>query len=197
MQTHDKHNISTIEQLRAVLPGLLDRVNSDRALALAAAANPLLFLKEMGYSLSREVTSEIEERGRFSKSQIVQRRKAIARINRIAKEEADLSSSTTMVALFVKLGLDNVRPDMEGSPGTPGVLSFSEAMLSRNRSRHPLYGALLDLRKIEASSRRFAPDAAYADIRSGKVRIPGLALKARLSPKPKGGRSTRSTNRDA
>ena len=197
MQARDKRSISNIEQLRAALPELLAGLNSDRTLALAAAANPLLFLKEMGYLLSREVASEIEERSRFSKSQIVQRRKAIARIDRIAKEEADLSSPATLIALFAKLGLDNVRPDKEGSPGTPGVLSFSEAMLSRNRSRHPLYGALLDLRKIEASARRFAPDRAYEDIRSGKVKIPGLTLKARLSPKPKGGRSTRSANRDA
>lgn len=197
MQAQDKKNINSIEQLRAVLPELLDRVNSDRVLALAAAANPLLFLREMGYSLSREVAAEIEERSRFSKSQIVQRRKVTARIDKIVNDKADLSSTESVRALVTKLGLRDLRPDVDARPGASGVLYFSEAVLSKNRSRHPLYGALLDFRRIEAASRRFAPDTAYQAIRSGKINPLGLRLKARLSPKPKGGRSMRSTNRDA
>jgi hypothetical protein len=164
---------------------------------LAAAANPLLFLKEAGYSLSNKVAEEIEERSRFSKAQIAQRRKATARIDKIVRGKADLSSVESVRALFTKLGLRAPHPDADAPSGASGVLHFSEAMLTKNKGRHPLYGALLDLRRVEAASRRFAPEAAYQAIRSGKIRPLGLRLKARLSPKPKGGRSTRSTRRHA
>jgi hypothetical protein len=192
MQTDSKKKIESIDQLRADLPKIFDRFNSNPELAIAAAVNPLLFLDEIGYSLGADVSTEIEELSRFSKEQIARRRKALARIDKIAKVRADLSSAEAIVRLFAKLGMDDIRPDLGAERGrTSGVLDFSEAFLAENRARHPLFGALLDFRKIEADSRQFASEAIYRKVRSGKLPVPGLRLKARLTSKPKSGRSAR------
>ncbi|MBR0696740.1 hypothetical protein [Bradyrhizobium lablabi] len=198
MQNGLRKKIDSIDQLEADLPSILERIHTDPELAIAAAVNPLLFLDEIGYSLSAKVSAEIEERSRFSRRQIARRHKAIAKIDEITKERADLSSPEAIVEIFAKLGLDDVRPDLGQTGGrASGVLDFSEDFLAENRTRHPLFGALLELRRIEANSRLFASDAIYRKIRSRRLAIPGLRLKARLSQKPKSSHSGRSGDRDA
>jgi hypothetical protein len=197
MQTERKKTVASIDQLTPDLPLILERVNSDPLLALAAAVNPLLFLDEMGYALEPNVAAEIEERSRFSTGQIARRRKAIARINEIAKGTADLSSAAAINGILARLGVGGVEPDVTARPGAPGILNFSEELLKKNWDRHPVFDPLLDLRRIEASGRSFAPERAYRDIRSGKVALPGLKLKARLSRKPKKRRPSRGRDRDA
>jgi hypothetical protein len=197
MQTEGKQPVDSIDELTPDLPQLLERVNSDPRLALAAAVNPLLFLDEMGYALGPNVAAEIEERSRFSKTQIARRRKAIAQINKIAEETADLSSATGINEILARLGVEGLVPDVTAPPGAPGILNFSEELLKKNWDRHPVFNPLLDLRRVEASGRSFAPERAYRDVRSGKVALPGWKLKARLSPKPKERRPTRGRDRDA
>src|ERR1044072_2584750 len=182
MQSDAKKQIDSIEQLKPDLPRILEKINNARELAMGAALNPLLFLEEIGYSLSPEVSADIEERSRFSKEQIARRQKVTARIGRIVKERADLSSSEAIVRMFVKLGLDDVRPDLGAQGGrASGVLDFSESLLADNLTRHPLFGALLDLRRIEADGRQFASEAIYRKARLGKLALPRLTLRVRLS----------------
>ena len=63
--------IDTLEDLQYLGPELLKRINADQGLAVAAAANPILALSELGYELAPAVRQDLEERSRFSKRQIV------------------------------------------------------------------------------------------------------------------------------
>lgn len=198
MRQQQKKIITDIGQIQSDLPEILERANSDPSLGLGAAVNPLLVLEDMGYALSPEVAAEIEERSRFSTSQIARRRKAIARIREILKEEPDLSSAASIGEILEKVGSGRVRPDTRPVPqGSSGILSFSEESLRERRGEHPIFGALLDLRILESSSRRFAPRQAYEDVRAGKVKALGLRVRFRLSPKAQKRGSPRPDHGDA
>lgn len=176
-----KTPIDSIEILRAHLPDILAAANSNEKLALAAAINPVLFLEDLGYELSPVVVTEIEERGRFSKRQIVRRRKAVARIDELAGGNADLSSAEAISSTLERLQL-NVRPDITRPGHASGILNFSEAQLLRSGGKHALVEALIEFRRIEEAAREFAPQDIYTSVRAGKLAVPSsLRLTARLS----------------
>lgn len=191
-----KTPIDSVEELRAQLPAILAAANNDQNLALAAAINPLLFLEDIGFALSAVVVTEIEERGRFSKRQIVRRRKAVARIDELVGGKADLSSAEAISSTLTRLQL-NVRPDVERPGRVSGILNFSEAQLLRSKGKHALIEALIDFRRIEEAAREFAPRDIYRRVRAGKLAVPSsLRLTARLSTGT-GGTTKRARKDDA
>lgn len=189
-----KTPIDSVEKLRDHLPDILTAVNSDRQLAIAAAINPLLFLEDLGYELSPAVITEIEERGRFSKRQIVRRRRALARIDELTGGKADLSSAEAISSTLEGLQL-NVRPDVERPGHASGILNFSEAQLLHSKGKHALVEALIEFRRIEEAAREFAPQAIYRGVRAGTLAVPSsLRLTARLSTET--GSATKRARKD-
>jgi len=60
-----RETITSLEALRKRVPVIVNRLNADPALALRAAANPLLVLEELGYHLSDALKAEAALRIRF------------------------------------------------------------------------------------------------------------------------------------
>ena len=186
--------IDTIQDLQRILGPLLERINGEPALAQAAAANPLLALEELGYELAPAVGAEIEERGRFSKREIVHRRKLREEIRKHAGREVDVTSPEELRRLLVEdLGIDKAQVPKDLSLpkprrkllrkiGTTSGVVVGEDPLRSLAGAHRAIQPIVAFRELEASNVRFASPEAYRALRSGARRLPALTLKAR--PKP-------------
>jgi hypothetical protein len=170
--------INSVEELQALGPALLKRVNSDQALAVAAAANPLLALTELGYELAPAVRQDLEERARFSKRQIAQRRKLQGELRRAAGRDVDVADPADLRRLLAEdLMVDADLPRDLSLPIRPSA----DDPLERLRSAHPAIDPILMLRALEAGAPRFASAERYRALRTGSIKLPALRLTARLA----------------
>jgi hypothetical protein len=182
--------IDTLRELQDLGPALLKRINADQGLAVAAVANPILALSELGYELAPAVRQDLEERSRFSKRQIVQRRKLRNEVRRAAGRDVDVGDPADLRRLLTdELKIKGRLPDDLSLPAKPTV---GDA-LDQLRTVHPALKPILMLRALEAGAPRFAPLERYRAIRSGAVKLPSLHIAARLTskPKPQGEKSSR------
>lgn len=165
--------ITDIAQLQEQVSTLLQRINSDRHLALAAAVNPLLALEELGYRLAPSVRHEIERRSRYTKRQLVRlnalRAEFAGLVPNFPIEDANLLAAA-QVRRLLREGLDIPDQriprdlDMPRRPAPDPLEPLSDA--------HPAMPALLGLRDIERSALRFASAERYREVRSGKLILP-------------------------
>lgn len=166
-------DITDIAQLQEQVPTLLERINSDRHLALAAASNPLLALEELGYRLAPQVRREIERRSRYTRRQLARletlRTEFAKLVPNFPLEDIDLLSAP-QVRRLLREGLavpDQRIPrdlDMPPRPAPDPLEPLADA--------HPAVPILLDLREIERSALRFASADRYQQLRSGKLNLP-------------------------
>jgi hypothetical protein len=193
-------SIDSIRELRRLVPSILERINADQALALRAAANPLLALDELGYRLTPAVRAEAERMVRFPKG-------ARERLSTLEKEifkhaggpfELDSPPALERV-LFDQLKL--TRPDggaLLSAPAGPAQRPIQAAsargmpVLGRDfvdplaplAGRHPIMAPLLEYRRLDASRPKLAPRELYERIRRGDVKLPLVRLRARLKRDP-------------
>lgn len=195
--------VTRIEQLQKRLGDLLSRINGDRRLALAAAANPLLALEELGFRLAPEVRREIENRGRFSRRQLARREKLLGEFTRVAPgyaiEEANLLSAGEVRRLL--------RDILKIEPGRiPGDLDLRWTRTAANSKKaadpldavadaHPAIPTLIALRAIERKAMRFASPSIYRAIRSGELKLPILAISGHPAARDPGEASARKLGR--
>lgn len=98
--------IDSWEQLQERVQDLLERINADSMLALAAAANPILALEELGFDINPAARDEIETRFRFHPRTAVRIRQLQDEIFRHAERHFDLRSPEELSAiLFDRLAL--------------------------------------------------------------------------------------------
>ena len=169
--------IDTLEDLQDLGPELLKRINADQALAVAAIANPILALSELGFELAPSVRQDLEERGRFSKRQIVARRKLRNEVRRAAGRDVDVGEPADLRQLLAdELKIKSRLPDDLSLPSKPGA----DDPLSRLRTAHRALKPILMLRALEAGAPRFASLERYRAIRTGSVKLPSLHISARL-----------------
>jgi hypothetical protein len=57
--------IDSWKEAQTVAPTVLERLNADPSLLLAAASNPILALQELGYDISPSFREEFVDRVRF------------------------------------------------------------------------------------------------------------------------------------
>ena len=188
--------IDSWDQLQAEVPSILDRINASPDLAIAAAANPLYALEELGYEIAPAARPEIEERVRFGPRTVVRLRQLRERIFREAGRTFDPHSLTDVRRVFDELNL-------RVSDETGGYAAMAEAdallharppqvgwqpqtadPLETLRGAHPIIEPLLEYRRLEASEPHLAPRDLYREVRSGRRRTPILALRARLHHRP-------------
>ncbi len=207
-------SIESWEQLQEQVESILERLNADPALALAAAANPLYALEELGFQISPHVRPEIEDRLRFRPRAIARLRELRGDIYRHAGRPFDLDSGEELErVLFDRLGLvppvaaapapqarraepkyrelaeeTAYRPpprlDLRPLVREPGRKEESRDPLESLRGAHPIVEPLLEYRRLEASEPRLAPRALYDDVRRGKRRLGVVRVRGRLKGQP-------------
>jgi hypothetical protein len=175
-------DITDIAQLQEQVATLLERINSDRHLALAAAANPLLALEELGYRLAPSVRHEIERRSRYTRRQLVRLEALRAEFARLVPnfplEDVDLLSAAQVRRLLSEvLDLPDERIprdlDIPPRPAPDPLAPLADA--------HPVMPTLLGLRDIERRALRFASAERYRELRSGKRKLPIVALAGKVA----------------
>lgn len=167
--------ITAWTQLQKEVPGILAALDKEPSLALAAAANPLLALEELGYELDEPFKTYVEDRIRFGaktadtltalRSEIFE--KAGASFN--PRSEKELSQ-----LLFEKLQLQVY--DEKGCPITfinirKRVNTKEGDSLGVFKGLHPVIEPLLRFRQIDNSFPSFAEQANYERLRQQNLKL--------------------------
>jgi hypothetical protein len=188
--------VETMRDLRRLVPAILKEINADPALALRAAANPLLALEELGYVLTQELRTEAERRVRFPKATLERMGVLEKQIFEAAGERFDVDAQAEVERiLFKKLELP--RPDADTpenqeqlqvalQQGT--LMARTTATLGREfvdpldklAGKHPVMMPLLEYRRLEASEPRLAAPVLYERIKRGEVKLPVVRVQGRL-----------------
>jgi hypothetical protein len=194
------------EQARREVPAILEKINADPALALAAAANPLLALEELGYDLAPNVRKEFADRIRFGAKAFEERTVLRDKIFKHAGHPFDLDAPKELHAvLFNELKIERGKKG-DAPPLTVeqlavlcaarGVPVTSETkkqprphdLLRQFEGNHPIVAPLIRYREIESSQPPFASAATYDRVRRGTAKMPKLRLVARLQTAPAAGK---------
>jgi DNA polymerase I-like protein with 3'-5' exonuclease and polymerase domains len=94
------------EQLRMQVQSILERINADSALAIAAAANPILALEELGFDIHPAALDDVEARFRFRPRTAVRVKQLRDEIYRHAGRRFDLNSANELATvLFDRLSI--------------------------------------------------------------------------------------------
>ena len=190
------------EQLQQQAPLVLDRLHAAPALMLAAAANPLLALEELGYQIAPAVRQEFSDRLRFGAGGALRLRRLRERVFEHAGHPFDLESATELQrVLFAELRLapaPAVGPEKAaigladlgrlpvrtryGPPGSTaaGAPTAAADPLAALELKHPIITPLLEYRSLEASQPRLASRELWDEIRQGRHAVPITSLVARL-----------------
>jgi len=188
------------EDLQKNVQVILKELNQDENLTLAAAANPILALKELGYEIDSSIRWEVEMKLRFRSLRKQTRLKKLQnQIFKLAGKRFDLESAESLKGvLFTDLKIPipvtakNDRKNQQRKIGEPIVPNTAPLPIQNSytvsvkdpldilRGKHEIIDSLLEYRQLEASKARFAPVNTYEAIRNRKMNLPITKIKARL-----------------
>jgi hypothetical protein len=174
--------ITSWADLRARAPDILARVNANARLGRAAAANPVLAIERLDYTIDPEIRPALADQLRLGPG-------AAGRLADLRREVAGLAGRTVdpddtedVRRLLGELGIVAVAPapvldtrPPRWRPGGPGP-----DPLRRLRDQHPALAPLLDYRRISATRPRFAPERTFVALLNGERTPPVTAVVARL-----------------
>lgn len=187
--------IESWAQARRHVPAILEKVNADPRVALAAMVNPILAAEEFGYEFSSDVRGEIEERVRFGEQGAAERKTLRAQIFEKARQEFSLESPEDLHRILfeeLKIGSprkgqrrqwpectpeearDIVRPPRRGPDGR-----FIDDLEPFARA-HPIVPLLLRYRRAGAENPPFGSRADYDRVRRGQAKLPVGRVRYRL-----------------
>lgn len=196
----DGTRIESWEQFQRRFASSLSRIQDDRLLGLAAAANPLYALEELGFTIPRDVEASIAEHLRFKPQTLARIRQLRDEVHRHAGRAFDISSPDELErVLFDHLKI--VRPSGgDGSAGTyhakaggrfasplPQQVGAGESPadpLETLRGAHPIVPPLLEYRQLEARGRQLASRAVYDQLRQGQRELPVERVRLRMKKQP-------------
>lgn len=194
--------LDTIGALRRRVPVIVKRLNDEAALALRAAANPLLVLQEMGIELTDRLAAEVELRLRFRPEQVERLQQLRADIQKRAGEAFDVDDPAQVHrVLFDRLKLSPLPP-----PAQPVVIARSQVArvyqssprheldhpwtapgsvrrpdpLERLHDTHPVLPPLLEYRALQASQPPLASRELVERLARGDAALPKIRIRARL-----------------
>ena len=202
-------HLKTLAELQRRVPSIVKRINADPALALRAAANPLLALAELGYSLTPELEREVALRIRFNAKQIERLQELGTQIHKLSGTTFDIDAPDALSSvLFEKLKLpplpgrlqrvvvaqNAVAPRVEPPRvealhpldppyRIPGGVAQPD-VLEPIKGAHPVIAPLIEYRAIQASVPPLASRELYDRIARGEVKGPKLRLRATLKRGP-------------
>lgn len=201
-------HLTSLEALQRRVPSIVKRVNADPALALRAAANPLLALDEMGYTLPPELEHEVALRVRFNAEQISRLQALTSEIHKLAGESFDIDSPAALGhVLFTRLKLPPLPSPAQrvviakgavAPPSHPRITALDPLdppykvpggiappdPLEALEGKHPVIAPLLEYRAIQASVPPLASRELYDRIARGDVEGPTIRVRAKLKRGP-------------
>lgn len=193
MNERATRTIDSCEQLQERITEIVDELNHNRRLALAAAVNPFLALEELGYHVRDDARAAIEDRLRFPPKEAARRVELRDQIFEQVKHAFDLNSSEALrTVLYDELAL-RPYPDARGCyPALPETHPPRRSPSGRRDSdplqalagRHPVIELLLEYRRLDALHPYFASQKAYDAIRTGTVDTPIRKLRIRFKGEP-------------
>jgi hypothetical protein len=184
--------ISSWEDLQKEVSEILDRLNADAALGLAAAANPVLALEELGYRFEASARNVIEARLRFGPKVAPRALELVDRMRDQLGHPVDADDDDALRRAIAELGIALEEPEAKArAPQTlsaeqrqaaqaPRRRPLTDEDLERHRNAHPFIGTLLDYRKLAASAPRLAPRQDFDAIRKGERTLPITRVTGRL-----------------
>jgi hypothetical protein len=204
-------HLTTFAALQRRVPSIVKRVNADPALAIRAAANPLLALAELGYTMTPELEREVALRVRFDKSTIARLDALRTRTQELAGRQFDVDSPAQLsTVLFEHLQLPPLPPAAQRVVVAEGMLAAQTASRVARRvpsnpleipygpvsgvappdplealaGKHPIIAPLLEYRAIQASVPPLASRELYDRIARAEVSMPTFRLRATLRRGP-------------
>lgn len=193
--------IGSLKDARQQVSFIVAEINANPKLAIAAAANPLFALEDLGYEITHEARTEIADHVRFGAAKAARLKRLRATIHKAASRTFDLESDESLREVLEQLEVPLGKADSPGHAKkkheTPPVLlslarspqlkwvSKEDDPLEACRGRHPIVDALLEYRQIESSEPRLATRALYDEIRQGKRRTPLVSVRAVLKTRGK------------
>lgn len=169
-------NVTSWEDLQREVEPIVNRINDDQSLAIAAAANPLFALEELGYIVDPEARPEIEDRLRFRPPDAKRLGQLRRDLHRQAGSRFDPASDAdvrrVLSAAGVKVGRLPAEPEDGKDP------------FERLRGQHALIEPLLEYRRLDAAEPRLATRDVYAALREGRRSVPITRLRAILKTVP-------------
>ncbi|AMK76893.1 MULTISPECIES: hypothetical protein [Methylomonas] len=188
MSSTESININSLHELQLQMPRIVQAVNANPGLALAAAANPLLALEQLGYKLSSAAREEVEQYARFGPDNL-------KRLAEIETEFGKLLTTKTMPAdlseahaLFEKSGYEpsdksaankkaTLKPAKNQGLATSLAAIFAakiwaadeeKKLLRELSAQHPGLLLLYQYRKIHRQRPAFATRSAFETILAGE-----------------------------
>lgn len=187
-------------QIRDIITEVLEQVNDNHRLAVAALANPVLALEELGYGLSDELRSSIVRRARFPADEIEQLNDLSEIIDDLAGRHVDPEDPEDIERLlFDELQLArpdayrkraltrSARADMlagdadrqYGRLGARPQRSWDDP-LQELLGQAPVVEPLIEYRALDARRPPLADASTYAALRDGDLSTPVIDVRARL-----------------
>lgn len=171
---NNKIVINSWEDLQANIKKIISSLNKDENFKIAAAANPILALEELGCEINPGIRGFVEDKIRFKTKDVAKLKKLRESIFKTAGREFDIRSGAELnTVLFNELELAAF--DEKGcrlnhfvsgrrKKESPDDLEFYKEL-------HPIIKPLLEFRKLDASVAGFCNGETYQKIRSGQFPI--------------------------
>jgi DNA polymerase I-like protein with 3'-5' exonuclease and polymerase domains len=173
--------ITSYDEFRKCVPGIVRKINAEPGLSVRAAANPLLAFEEAGFRLAPAIQKTVERHFRFSPRE----RRQLSAIEQQLRGELgdglDFDDPRQLERLlFQTLGLE--RPAGMSSlacperffTGIPGrnVRQIWTDPLEVLASKHPVVESLLAYRRLQVRRPAFATRSEYDAIRNRQRILP-------------------------
>jgi hypothetical protein len=177
--------IDSLKKFHQQIPSILEKINAEPLLALAAATNLLYAVEELGYQIIPKVGQELEDLLRFKTETITRLKKLRQKIYEQAKHPFDLNSAAELYrVLEEKLQshqtdkkirnkeLSEILKQTTPFPPQVGWAAKISDPLEKWREKDPIMEPLLEYRRLEASAPRLANRELYQEIRNGSRSTP-------------------------
>ena len=180
-----KKKLGSWESAQQQIGQILAALNNNPGLMMAAAANPLLALRELGYEIEEGLEQEFEDRIRFGSHNAPKLAELRERVFKSAGRRFDLDSPEALahaLSSLVKVQKSQrtfTPAETAAVPFTLGPTRPSDP-LEELRNAHQIMEPLLEYRRMQASTPRFATKEFYDEIREKKRSHPVTSLVARL-----------------
>lgn len=176
--------ITTYKALQERLDEIVTALAGDFRLALAAVANPVLALEELGYELAPRVRQTLEERARHPRRRLEKLRGARKELDAAAGRPVDPDSPDALAALLnTELGLDVPESALAPLPFRRPRVGEDKPQpadpLAAYADAHPVIRPLLAYRALQASTPPLAAPELFRALRSGDVDPPLTELRVR------------------
>lgn len=197
MATLKSVKIGSLRELQLQMPRIVQALNANQALALAAATNPMLALEELGYELSPQARLEIEPYARFGPDNLQKLADLEAKIYgqlRVEKLPTNLAEARL---IFEKMdsGLGKTVQQQSTKPPKTGTIdaALSEIFALKTRSAveeeklladlaalHPALPLLFESQKIHRQRPAFSDRDMFEKIKSGQKKTIFTKVEFRL-----------------